>query len=127
MGKIFELAAASLVFTFGCASNPAPHTGGGLDRKVIDEEIKSHVREIRACYEEQLKTKKFSARLASSFVIGATGKVTKAEIATSTVKNKKMEDCILGVIKELDFPPPKGGGRVEVKYPFAFSPSGESN
>jgi hypothetical protein len=40
------------------------------------------------------------------------------------MKNANVEGCILAVIRRIDFPVPKGGGTVQVRYPFKFQPTG---
>ena len=35
-----------------------------------------------------------------------------------------MSSCVAGVIKGIEFPKPKGGGGVQVNYPFNFRPTG---
>ena len=55
------------------------------------------------------------------FVIDATGKVTAASIASSTVSSPKLEACLLKTIKRLTFPSVEGGGVIVVNYPFIFN------
>ena len=37
---------------------------------------------------------------------------------------KIVSGCVAGVIKGIEFPKPKGGGGVQVNYPFNFRPTG---
>ena len=38
--------------------------------------------------------------------------------------NKEVSDCVGDVISQIVFPKPKGGGLVQVRYPFNFRPTG---
>jgi len=49
--------------------------------------------------------------------------VVKSSVRQSTMKNKAVEDCIASRVKRFKFPAPKGGGIVEVSYPFIFKAS----
>jgi len=98
---------------------------GGLDRSVIDEYIRRHMPQLRACYEQQLNsaTGRLAGRIATRFVISGTGRVSQAGVTTSSIGNAKVEGCVLGVLKNIVFPEPLGGGTVEVDYPFSFTPA----
>jgi hypothetical protein len=102
---------------------------GGLDRSLIDEYIKRHIREIRACYEAQLNSSagKLAGRMATRFVISGSGHVSQAGVTSSSLGNSKVESCVLGVLRHIMFPEPLGGGVVEVDYPFSFTPSISGN
>jgi hypothetical protein len=97
---------------------------GGLDKSVIDEYIKRHMPQIRACYEKQLNSaSNLSGRIATRFVISGSGRVSQAGVTTTSMNNGKVEGCLVGVLKNIVFPEPLGGGTVEVDYPFNFTPA----
>ena len=97
---------------------------GGLDKSVIDEYIRRHLRQIRGCYEQQLNSSpKLAGRIATRFVITGSGRVSQAGVTSSSMGNAKVEGCVLGILKRIEFPEPLGGGIVEVDYPFSFTPS----
>jgi TonB family protein len=54
------------------------------------------------------------------FVIGSSGRVSRAAVKESSLHNANVERCVLQVIKRIQFPEPAGGGTVEVTYPFKF-------
>lgn len=94
---------------------------GGLDRSVIDEYIKRHRAQLSACYTRQLQgNPSLSGRVATRFVISGTGRVSQAGVTSSSINNPKVESCVIGVLKDIVFPEPLGGGVVEVDYPFSF-------
>ena len=97
---------------------------GGLDKSVIDEYIKRHMPQIRACYEKELNSAgKLSGRIATRFDISGSGRVAQAGVTTSSMNNSKVEGCLIGVLKNIVFPEPLGGGTVSVDYPFNFTPA----
>lgn len=98
---------------------------GALDKSVIDRVIKSHLNEIRYCYNKELnKNPKLYGKIVIKFVIDKNGKVSSAQTKTSTMKNAIVEQCIESRFMRFQFPQPKGGGIVIVSYPFIFKAAG---
>ena len=94
---------------------------GGLPKEVIARYIKSKLGLILHCYERQLSIKPdLFGKVEVKFTIGATGSIIQKSIKKSTLANKVVESCILRKIARWQFPKPKGGGKVVVKYPFMF-------
>ncbi|MGK5085668.1 AgmX/PglI C-terminal domain-containing protein [Bdellovibrionota bacterium FG-1] len=99
---------------------------GSIDANAIDAAIRAHQDEFRLCYEREINAEhpNIGGRIGTTFVIGSTGRVTEAGIESSSIKNANIERCVLTVMKRIDFPMPRGGGLVQVAYPFKFSPIG---
>jgi Ca-activated chloride channel family protein len=96
---------------------------GHLDASMIRRVIHSHMNQVRFCYEKELqKLPSFGGRLELRFVIEASGKVSAAEIATSTMSNQAVQSCVADVFRSLEFPAVEGGGLVQVNYPLIFKP-----
>ena len=76
---------------------------------------------FKACYYSNTKPGA-SGKVVTHFTVGADGKVTKAEVSSSELKNEKLEACVADAIKALVFPAPAGGASVQVEYPFVFQP-----
>ncbi len=53
-------------------------------------------------------------------MILGTGRVGEVVIRDSTMRNPKVERCMINRIRTWQFPAPAGGGVVEVNYPFVF-------
>jgi TonB family protein len=96
---------------------------GSIDPSLIEAAIMAHRDEFRLCYEREINAENpnQSGRVGTSFVIGASGRVTQAGVVSSTLNNPNTERCILQVLKRIQFPIPRGAGIIEVKYPFKFS------
>jgi outer membrane biosynthesis protein TonB len=99
---------------------------GAIDASAIEAALLAHKDEFRLCYEREINAENpnLAGRVGTSFVIGAQGQVTQAGIASTTLNNANAEKCILTVIRRIDFPIPRGGGLVQVTYPFKFAPAG---
>ncbi len=98
---------------------------GAVDADAIRRAIEAHRDEFRYCYEKEInaETKAAAGKVTSSFVIGSSGRVTQAGVETTTLKNANIERCVVQVIKRIEFPAPKGGGIVQITYPFSFAPA----
>ena len=57
------------------------------------------------------------------WIISAAGTVISAQVSETDLGNPAVEQCIAMKIKTWKFPEPKGGGIVEVNYPFIFKTS----
>ncbi len=96
---------------------------GALDKALIDAVIKRNMAAIRYCYQKELaKNPALGGKIQEKFVIAKDGTVSSATTGTSTMNNPAVESCINGRFQKFQFPEPKGGGIVIVKYPFIFSP-----
>jgi hypothetical protein len=100
----------------------APTVNGSLDRKIIQRVIRSHTREVKYCYEQQLqKNRSLAGRVIINFTISGTGGVVAASAGGGTLGNSAVSKCIASRVKRWVFPEPNGGGIVRVSYPFVFS------
>ncbi|MBL8910707.1 MAG: TonB family protein [Archangium sp.] len=101
------------------APSEAPKQGvvvmGSLDKEVIRSTVHARLEDYRACASEGA-----SGKVVVKFVISPTGTVSVASVNTSTTKNQSLDECVIRAVRQLKFPPPKGGGVVIVNYPFAF-------
>ncbi len=94
---------------------------GSLDREVIRRTIQRQLNALRHCYERELQSDpKLAGRVVVRFVIDASGAVTAAVIAESTLNNAKVEKCLLKIFSRMVFPKIDGGGQVQVNYPLTF-------
>jgi TonB family protein len=100
-----------------------PAIEGALTKEEIDAVIKQNLAQIRACYERNLQGNRgLAGRVKVAFVIVSTGRVSSSEVVSSDLNNGATEGCIRDVIRRWQFPLPRGGGIVNVNYPFVFTP-----
>jgi TonB family protein len=98
---------------------------GGLDKDVIAKVIRRHQNEIKYCYESELnKNPALAGKVAVAFTIDPAGSVADASVSETTLGSSAAEQCMISRIRRWKFPEPKGGGVVNVTYPWLFSPSG---
>lgn len=100
---------------------------GALDKSIIARIIKKHYSQIRYCYQKELnRNPKLYGKISIKFVISPRGTVSSSVVRVSTMKNATVEQCVAKVIKRIMFPQPKGGGIVQVTYPFIFKSEGSN-
>jgi hypothetical protein len=119
----------SLIGSAGTAPIPLGREaiiGGGLDRDLIADVINRNLGQIRFCYEQGLQgDPALAGRVAVDFTIGGNGQVKVANVGSTTLNSKLVEDCILLRLKTWKFPLPEGGADVKVSYPFALRRTGQ--
>jgi pSer/pThr/pTyr-binding forkhead associated (FHA) protein len=95
-----------------------PNAQGDLDKAIIRRYIKRNQQKIQYCYEKELLAKPaLSGTVMTSFLITPNGNVSQA---TGSGVDPEVASCVASVIKNIEFPKPKGGGNVQVNYPFIF-------
>jgi TonB family protein len=109
----------------GVNGAPEPIVLGAIDSDAIARAVAEHRDEIKYCYEKEINAENpdLAGRVSVRWVIGASGQVTSAGVASTSLRNAAVESCVVAVIKRIAFPPVKGGGVAEVTYPFVFRPS----
>jgi len=99
---------------------------GALDKSLIDRVIKRHMNQIKYCYQKKLNANPtLGGKITVKFVITGDGTVSSAKTAKSTLSGKgasSVNNCINQRFLDFQFPEPKGGGMVIVRYPFIFQP-----
>ncbi len=95
---------------------------GDLDKNIIRRYIRRKLPRIKYCYEKQLLVNQgLEGTVVSAFIIQPNGTVTASKASGMP---PEVSDCVAEVIGTIQFPKPRGGGIVQVRYPFNFRPSG---
>jgi pSer/pThr/pTyr-binding forkhead associated (FHA) protein len=98
---------------------------GHLTKEEIARVVKLHLREIQYCYEKNLlRNNKLKGKLIMEWTIVSTGKVSLVKTRFNSMRSVKVARCVSKNIKKWLFPLPRGGGIVEVEYPFLFEQVG---
>lgn len=111
----------------GVGANPSvrignPTANGDLDKAIIRRYIKRNLPKISYCYEKQLLVHPtLEGTVTAQFLIQPSGQVGTS---TAVGVDPDVAACVAGVIRAIEFPKPKGGGSVQVSYPFIFRPTG---
>lgn len=99
---------------------PRPRVLGFCEREPISRTIRRSSRKVRRCYVDRLKTDpNIEGRLKVRFLIAMDGRVEELEVEDSTLNDETVTQCVLDVIRKLEFPSP-AGGTCRVNYPFEF-------
>ena len=126
ISALAPLLAALLANDGGTAPAPKPAKPavvGTLSKEEITKVMKRHNNEVRHCYEQSSRAKpKLEGKVSVKLIIGASGDVLQAEIASDTTNDENLKNCMLTVVRSWKFPEPKGGGNVTVTYPWSFAP-----
>jgi TonB family protein len=115
------MTAALLALALAQAS-PAPR----FSAEAVERVVRSHVDDVQSCYErsmaEKHQTRKTAhgGRVVVAFTIDTTGHVQRERIASSTLKDAQVTDCILAAARSWEFPPPEQAQPVE--FPFDLEP-----
>lgn len=95
---------------------------GSMDPDVIRRILREHIPQFRSCYQNELEARQgsnLSGTVKLQFVIGASGSVSRANAESSTLPGN-VKNCVVRVLRGIQFPSPLGGGEVEVSQPFNF-------
>ena len=81
---------------------------------------------IQACYEDRMELHRRPPQgtLRTSFVIGPSGMVRRAQVSWkgSSLKDRPLHDCVVAVLSAMEFPPPPDGKDHPVEFPFNLKP-----
>lgn len=95
---------------------------GNMDPRAIDRAIRKHRSQFSYCYDqEKSRGGAAQARAKMTFVIGASGHITRASV--SGPYTSQMKSCVVRVLKGIQFPVPRGGGQVEATKSLHFAPN----
>lgn len=88
----------------------------------ISRVIRNALSRFKFCYEKELNANpNLQGKVAVKFTIAPTGVVAMADAVDSTIGDPRVEECVVSVMKSLQFPRPRGGGVAVVTYPFIFA------
>jgi Ca-activated chloride channel family protein len=96
-----------------------PMVVGDLDKTIIRRYVHRSEDKIRYCYEKRLVAKpSISGTITAHFTVSPAGSVLASK---ADGFDDEVATCIADVVKEIDFPATKGGGAVQINYPFTFT------
>ncbi len=97
---------------------------GGLDKDIIRRIVRAHINEIRYCYNEGLaEDPTLAGRVVIKMTIdGSKGTVTESEVASTTLEDSDVPECIAKATTRWKFPKSADGNKVVVSYPFVLEP-----
>jgi len=94
---------------------------GGLTKDDIRDALRENRRSIRNCYERGLLAKKdLEGRLVLRWKISPPGSVETISIQNSNMGTPSLENCVLDIVKKIQFPQSPNKMPTIVIYPFVF-------
>jgi len=104
------------------ATGEAGRRLGSLDKEDIRRVIRSHVADMKTCYDAITEAHPDAAgKVMVRFGIAPSGVVQTSCLVSSDLNDTPADRCIVDVPLRWTFPKPEGGGWVVVNYPFVFS------
>jgi hypothetical protein len=108
MKMAFLISFILAVFT-SCASYSPP-----IDPHETENALLTHKPQFRAC------GKGMNGYIRAAFAVEKDGRVRTASIQKTTFQDPQVANCLIGVIKTIQFPIPNDGKPVQIVYPFRF-------
>jgi TonB family protein len=106
------------------ANNTDPETmplSGTLSNEQIQKAVNDGVKGFDACYTLGAdKDGKLEGTVTIQATVGPLGTVNEASVSKTTMKNPKVDACVVDAFKKLKFPQPDGGSTVMISYPMTF-------
>jgi hypothetical protein len=96
---------------------------GSMDPELLRKILQEYLPQFRHCYQQELvyNSEDIKGVVDLNFEIAGSGKVSQIDIkAKDTRFSKRGTNCMAKVLGIIDFPRPKGGGKVAVRQPLNF-------
>lgn len=96
---------------------------GSMDPELLRKILQQYLPQFRHCYQKELAYNRDDIKgvVDLNFEITPSGRVSKAKVRAKDSRfSKRGLDCMKRVLAVIDFPKPKGGGRVAVRQPLSF-------
>jgi TonB family protein len=101
-----------------------PRVNGYLSPEQINRVVRANQAAVRYCYQVEVQRQpNLRGRVEIAWRINLQGRVTTARVASSSLRNPRVEGCIVRQVRRWRFPEPDGG-EVRVQYPFIFGLQG---
>lgn len=97
---------------------------GSIDKDTLRSFLQAHAGEIQMCYEQALaEDKLLGGKVTLRWTVQPDGSVVDASVdeAGTTLRNRKLHDCMLARVVGWKFPRPEGGGPVVIRNPWVLS------
>ncbi|HEX7481799.1 MAG TPA: AgmX/PglI C-terminal domain-containing protein [Polyangiales bacterium] len=97
---------------------------GDFDANMVVQTIKTRLRSIQMCYEQQLRRNpSLAGKVTIEFTIEMRGNVTGVRVKENSTNDPAVGACVADTVGRFRFNPGPQGGSVTFSYPFVFAPS----
>jgi len=92
---------------------------GTIDKDAIRRVVLENMRQIKACYDRALnKDPALHGKIVMSWVLNDKGRVTSANVSSTTMNSSEVEQCMISRLKTWQFPATPKGQEADITYPF---------
>ncbi|HKP63396.1 MAG TPA: AgmX/PglI C-terminal domain-containing protein [Polyangiales bacterium] len=96
---------------------------GEFDSNLVVQLIKTRLRAIQMCYEQQLRRNPtLAGKVTVEFTIQTRGNVTDVKVKENSTGDSAVGTCVANTVSTFRFNPGPQGGSVTYAYPFVFAP-----
>jgi TonB family protein len=96
---------------------------GEFDSNLVVQTIKTRIRAIQMCYEQQLRRNpSLAGKVTIEFTIQVRGNVTDVHVKENSTGDTAVGTCVANTVGTFRFNPGPQGGSVTYSYPFVFAP-----
>jgi TonB family protein len=96
---------------------------GEFDSNLVVATIKTRIRAIQMCYEQQLRRNPtLAGKVTIEFTIQPRGNVTDVHVKENSTNDAAVGTCVANTVAGFRFNPGPQGGSVTYAYPFVFAP-----
>jgi TonB family protein len=96
---------------------------GEFDSNLVVQTIKTRLRAIQMCYEQQLRRNPtLAGKVTIEFTIQPRGNVTDVHVKENSTGDSAVATCVANTVGTFRFNPGPEGGSVTYAYPFVFAP-----
>ena len=96
---------------------------GEFDSNLVVQTIKTRLRAIQMCYEQQLRRNPtLAGKVTIEFTIQPRGNVTDVHVKENSTGDSAVATCVANTVGLFRFNPGPEGGSVTYAYPFVFAP-----
>jgi TonB family protein len=94
---------------------------GSVSAKDVNATVRAHQSEVMACREAaHQRNHALKGKVFVRASVASTGRVNNAQVAGSTVRDAKLDTCVLGAFRTWSFPKPTGHAPAPVSFTFNF-------
>lgn len=97
-----------------------PTASGFCSTADIQRVVQARSAGVKFCYEQQLqRNPSLAGKVVVNWLINTDGRVKSAHVVSSSLKNKKVEQCMVRQVRRWRFKKPEGG-LCSINFPFVF-------
>ena len=96
---------------------------GGLDPAVFRRVMNKRKSSFKVCYKKALdRNPEAKGEVRLRINVSPTGRVSTVQALSDTLRDDEAVECLLRVVRRVQFPPLESGQRASLEYPLVFSP-----